>query len=72
MSELNVELCPETGMCSIVRADGSKADLMPNEVQALREAKGVPAALRAVVAEGDASFAATLSDQELRDIVTRL
>jgi len=72
MSELNVELCPETGMCSIVRADGSKADLMPNEVQALRDAKGVPEALRAVVAEGDASFAATLSDQELRDIVTRL
>lgn len=72
MSSLNVELCPETGICSILRPDGRKTDLMPGEVQAFRDAKGSPAAMRAIVAEGDAGFAATLSDQELRDIAAGL
>jgi hypothetical protein len=69
MSKLQVELCPETGMCSIIRDDASKADLMPDEVVALREAGDDPAKLRAIVAASDAGFAAALTDQELRRIV---
>ena len=68
MSNLQVEVCPETGMCSIVRTNAGKADLMPDEVQAVRAAKGDLAKIRQIVAEGDAAFAASLSDQELRRI----
>ena len=68
MSELKVELCPETGICSIIRESAGKADLMPDEVIALREAANDPARIRAILAESDSGFAAALSDQELRRI----
>jgi hypothetical protein len=72
MSAVNVELCPETGICSIIRANAGKADLMPDEVQTLRKANGDAAQIRAVLAESDSAFAASLSDQELRDIAGAL
>ena len=68
MSELVVEVCPETGMCSIVRSSAGKADLMPDEVIALREAGRDADKIRAIIAESDAAFAASLSEKELRDI----
>jgi hypothetical protein len=66
MSKLTVELCPETGICSVVRPDGTKADLLPDEVAAVREARGNTSKLRAIVAGSDAGFAGALSESELK------
>ena len=68
METMAVELCPETGLCSIVKASGTKTDLMPDEVKALRDAGSDLAKVRDVVASADAAFGAALSDDELRKI----
>jgi hypothetical protein len=68
MEKLGVELCPETGLCSIVRPGGLKADLMPDEVLAVRAAGGDLAKVREVVAGADDAFGAMLTDEELRQI----
>lgn len=65
---MDVELCPETGLCSIVRAGGSKTDLMPDEVMAVRACAGDLAKVREVVAGADDAFGASLTDEELRQI----
>jgi hypothetical protein len=72
MHEIQIERCPETGICSLVRADKSKVDLMPDEVAAIAAAAGKPEAVRAVVDGADAVFAATLSPAELAQIVKQL
>jgi len=72
MSNLNVQLCPETGICSIVKADGRKIDLMPDEVGALRDAAGDKDAIRKALAEVDSSFAEGLEPGELDQVSTRL
>jgi len=71
MSPLNVELCPETGICSVIKCCG-KADLMPDEVEAVRGAGGDLARVRAILAESDAEFAASMTDEELKDFTNRL
>ncbi len=63
-----IEHCPETGICSIVRSNKSKVDLMPNEVKAIRAAKGDAEAVRAILAESDESFAGTLDAESLAQI----
>jgi len=72
MATLTIELCPETGICSLVRADGSKADLMPDEVDALRGANADAKKLREVVAGSDASFATALSEADLKQIAAEV
>ena len=72
MSKVVVELCPETGICSLVKENGAKADLMPDEVAALRDAGNAPDKIKDIVAGSDAAFAAGLSDQELIQIASRL
>ena len=69
---LQIERCPETGICSIIRPDNTKVDLMPDEVAAIAAAAGKPDAVRAVVGESDASFAAQLSPAEIAQIAGRL
>lgn len=69
MEKVEIELCPETGICSIVRAGGTKTDLMPDEVQALREAGSDLVKIKQVVAGADATFAQELTEGELRQIV---
>lgn len=64
MEKLNIELCPETGICSIMKADGTKVDLMPDEVLDARDAAGNVEALKQVVAEADGKFAASLTLEE--------
>jgi len=71
-NSLRVELCPETGICSIVRAEGAKLDLLPDEVATIREAGGDPASVRDVIADSDAAFAAALGPDELAQIGQRL
>jgi hypothetical protein len=72
MNGLQVEVCPETGMCSIVREGGAKVDLLPDEVDALRRAAGDAAKIREVLAGCDAGFADKLSAGEVAQIADRL
>ncbi|MDP6523622.1 MAG: hypothetical protein QGI24_00150 [Kiritimatiellia bacterium] len=72
MSELKVELCPETGICSIIKDDGSKVDLMPDEVVSIRDAKGEDAVARSVISSVSADFADGLSAEEISEISSRV
>lgn len=72
MSELNIELCPETGICSIIKADGKKIDLMPDEVGELRDASGNPDGIRQALAEVDDAFADGLDPDEIAQISDQL
>ena len=66
-----VEVCPETGICSIVRDSGQKIDLMPDEVTQLRNADNAAAA-QTMLADIDPAFAAALDADTLSDIRARL
>ena len=68
MSDLNIQLCPETGICSLIKPDGKKVDLMPGEVSALREASGDPDAIKKAISEVDPSFADALDAGEVDDL----
>jgi hypothetical protein len=72
MDPINVELCPETGICSLYRKNGAKTDLMPDEVEALRQAAGDAGALRRALAEVDETFAKSLSSEELASLAQRI
>lgn len=68
MGNLKVELCPETGICSIVKGDGTKIDLMPDEVGDIRKIKTDPKALQKALGEVDSSFAQSLDAKELAQL----
>ena len=72
MDKLNIELCPETGICSIIRKNGTKVDLMPDEVKNLREASNNPIAARQVIADADADFAKSLESDEINQLAAQL
>ena len=72
MDRLNIQLCPETGICSLIKKNGTKVDLMPDEVRQLREALNNPDSARQVIAEADADFAAALAPDELQQLATEL
>ncbi len=72
MSAVLVEVCPETGICSIVKHGACKIDLMPQEVDALRKAGGDAAAIRKIMSESDATFAENLDSVEIAAIVGKL
>ena len=72
MSALNIELCPETGICSIIKEGGKKVDLMPDEVAEICEASGNPDSIRQAIAEADDGFADGLDPEELAQIAARL
>ena len=72
MGKLNIELCPETGICSIVKGDGTKIDLMPNEVGDIRQASGKLDSITQVIAEVDPSFAEALDTEELQQLSATL
>jgi hypothetical protein len=71
MSELNIQLCPETGICSIIKEDGKKVDLMPDEVAQLREA-GDADGVKKVLGDIDGSFAEGLDAEESAQIAANL
>ncbi len=68
MSNLKIELCPETGICSIIKVDGSKIDLMPDEVGDIRKIKTDPKALQQALGEVDSAFAQSLDAKELAQL----
>lgn len=68
MGNLKIEHCPETGICSIIKEDGKKVDLMPFEVDSLKEARSNPDGMRTLIAEANKDFADHLSEEELKEI----
>jgi hypothetical protein len=72
MSDLNIQLCPETGICSIIKQDATKIDLIPNEVSQVRDATGKPDAIRQALAQVDSSFAEGLDSAEIDQISQEL
>jgi hypothetical protein len=72
MNKLNIELCPETGICSIIKPDGSKVDLMPAEVAEARAADGDIQALKKVLAEADDKFADALTEGDAAELTATL
>jgi hypothetical protein len=72
MGKLNIELCPETGICSIIKGDGQKVDLMPNEVGDVRQASGQLTAIQQAIAEVDPQFAAALDAEDLQQLAATL
>jgi hypothetical protein len=67
-----VEICPETGICSLIKADGKKIDLMPDEAKAVRVAAGNPDAVRKALADVDESFAQGLDAGEIAQVARSL
>ncbi|MCP4456248.1 MAG: hypothetical protein GY809_32725, partial [Planctomycetes bacterium] len=57
--------CPETGICSILKQDGNKIDLISDEVSQVQEASGNPDAIRRVLSQIDPAFAAGLDEEEI-------
>lgn len=72
MSDLNVQLCPETGICSIIKEDGSKVDLMPFEVDELKGALDDGDAVKATISNASADFAEALSAEEIAQLKSAL
>ena len=72
MAKVDLHLCPETGICSIIRGDGSKVDLMPNEVEDLRGAAGDRDSIRQTLGGVDTDFSGKLDAAELDQIAAEL
>lgn len=72
MGNLNIELCPETGICSIMKGDGTKIDLMPGEVGDLRKVVSDPEAVKRALEEVDPAFAKSLDAKELAQLANDL
>lgn len=68
MAKLDIQMCPETGICSIRNEQGAKIDMISAEVDDLRAA-GNPQQLKELLAEVDASFSEALTDDELAQLV---
>lgn len=64
MAELTVNVCPETGICSIGRGGTDKIDLMPDEVADIKDAADIDS-VKAVIVDNDADFAGTLTTDDL-------
>ena len=71
MDKLNIQLCPETGICSIIKENGKKVDLMPDEVTQLRGAADGES-VKQVLSAIDGSFAEALDAEETAHIVATL
>ncbi len=66
MSRVEIHMCPETGICSLLKANGEKVDLAPDDVDELREASGNPQAIKGVIADFDKNFSEQLDDADLQ------
>ena len=65
MSKLDIQMCPETGICSIMNGEGAKIDMISTEVDELRSAAGDPQQLKKLLAQVDVSFSEALTEDEL-------
>ena len=65
MAKLNIQLCPETGICSVIKENGTKIDMMPDEVAQLRQVSGDSEKSKGILAQIDAGFSESLDTEEL-------
>ncbi len=72
MADLRVEVCSETGICSMVKGGTNKIDLLSFEADEIRAAKGDAEVIRKVVAECDTGFAGELDDEDIKGIAAKL
>lgn len=68
MAKLNIQLCPETGICSVIKENKTKIDMIPGEVAQLRQASGDTEKTKAILAQIDAAFSESLDTEELRQL----
>lgn len=69
---MRVELCSETGICSILKEDGKKVDLIQQEVDQIVGASGDEGKIKQVIAGIDSSFAENLSSNEITQMVSEM
>ncbi len=64
---MQVTICPDTQICTIVRGDKTQLDLMPCEMSDVQLASSREA-MREAISEADPKFAKALSDAELDEL----
>lgn len=69
---MRIELCSETGICSVIKDDGKKADLIRDEVIQIKDASGDQEKIKNVFAQIDNSFADSLSSEEITRIASEV
>ncbi len=69
---MRIEQCPETGICSIMKDDGRKVDLISAETSLITGASGDEGKIRDVLAAIDSGFAESLSSEEIAQIASKL
>ena len=69
MAQLDIHLCPETGICSVIKEDKTKIDMMPDEVAQLRQTSGDTEKAKAILTQIDTAFAAGLDTEELTQLL---
>jgi hypothetical protein len=73
MDKLIVEMCPETGICSLVKDGGEKTDLMPFEIDELKKLSAVDVdKFKEVIAQGNPNFAKNLTPEEIKHILKQI
>ena len=72
MNDLNIQLCPETRICSIIKKDGKKIDLMPFEVDQVKNAAGNLETIKDVLNEIDPDFVNELDSEEIGQVSKEL
>lgn len=74
MEKLVVEMCPEMGICSLVKGGGTdKTDLMPFEVEELKKlSPNDIEKIKAVIAQGNESFAKNLTADDIKKILAQI
>ena len=72
MAKLNIEMCPETGICSIMNEQGAKIDMISTEVDDLKAAAGDHQQLKELLAGVDPSFSESLTDEELDQLAKEI
>lgn len=72
MAKLTIEQCPETGICSILKADGARVDLMPDEAEKIKQAAGDTTSIKTVLAQVDQNFADSLNPDELDELASEI
>ena len=72
MAKLNIEMCPETGICSIMNEQGSKIDMISTEVADIRAAAGDTQQIKELLAGVDKSFSESLTDEEIAQLAEQI
>ena len=65
MGKLDIHMCPETGICSVFKEDGTKIDMMPGEVADVKGAAGDTEKIREVLSQVDKKFSEDIGDEEI-------